>query len=264
MAAALPEEQIEGLVQRAVDGDRAAAHELFGALWRDHLSHDDRIARTLARLDHPAFWELLLPFMAGEGWQGQHLPIREFGLVHDLQRLFIQPYGQPLARRQAAVRTALEARSSHLRATAATVAAKQRSRAALPALEELLRDPYPEVRIAAAHALAAMPDADAIDALLSNMGERDFGVRLSAAEALRAVGRPALPVLLHHLIEHRLSPAFREAAVHALPQLTLGADTADVNALLNALRGTASGVAVPVAADKLLCWYEDQARAPAR
>lgn len=249
-------DQIEGLVNNATAGDRHAARRLFAAIGHEHYRHQDAILETLARLDSAALWEQLLLFLSGQGWHGHRMPTPHFGIATELYRLFVQSFGQPLTLRQRAVCTALDHRLPVVRALASTLAGRQRNVACVPRLSELLHDAYPEVRIAAAHALTTMPNAANIPTLLQNMEDRDFGVRWASVEALCAVGRPALAPLLHYLIENRLSPAFRETAAHAVPVLALGAEANDINALMNALHGTAAGAAVPVAADRLLCWVE--------
>lgn len=263
MDSTITTDQIEGLVNNATAGDRHAARRLFAAIGHEHYRHQDAVLETLARLDNAAFWDELVLFLGGQGWHGQRMPTPHFGIAHELYRLFVQAFGQPLTLRQRAVRTALDHRLPVVRALACTLAGRQRSAACVPRLGELLNDAHPEVRIAAAHALTSMPDAANIATLLRNMDDRDFGVRWASVEALCALGRPALAPLLHCLIENRLSPAFRETAAHAIPVLALGADSSAINALMNALHGTAAGAAVPVAADRLLCWVEDCSQRPA-
>lgn len=259
MAAA--EERIEGIARRAVSGDRHAARELLAAVGADHAAQRDDSLREIARLDDPELWKLLLWYLAGEGWHGQHMPLPQFGVVHDLHHGFIRPYDQPFTHRLAVLRATLHERSARLRSLAAATLGRLHDRASILALVDLLRDPYPEVRIAAAHALQSMPDASGIEDLLNNMAERDFGVRWAAADALRAIGQPALEPLLHELVAHRVTPAFRETAAHVIPPLALTADPVYVNALVDALQRPAAGATVPVAADRLLQWYRRQAAA---
>ena len=100
--------------------------------------------------------------------------------------------------------------------------------------------------------LVARADPRAIDALLAAMADDDLGVRLAAADALGAVGRPALIMLLRRLITRQAGAPFREAAARALLPLAVAAPRPDVAVLETALRGPAAESTVPVAADKLL------------
>jgi len=246
--------EIEGVVRRALAGDRRAARALFVAIERDHGAHRISTIATLARIDEPALWTSLLAFLAGGGWQGIPIPPPSYAVARDLQRVFVEPFGQPLLGRHRVVCEGLNSPSARIRALAATLAVKQHNEGAAPYLVALLSDIHPDVRIAASHALQAMPDPESIEPLTNNMFAPDLGVRAAAADALRAIGPAALPAVLRHLIQDRLTPAFRQAAVRALPYLAAGADPADVNDLIESLRGTAAGAAVPVKADHLLQW----------
>jgi hypothetical protein len=243
---------VEELVRGALAGDLDAVHALLAQVKRDHDTHQTETLAALARLDEPVLWQDLLGYMAWNTWRGQHMPLGRSGIAHDLHRLFVQSFGQPQEHRRAAVRAALHQPSARLRALAATLAAELRDREAVPAAIALLDDPHPEIRIAAAHVLQAVPDPAAVDALLRNMEERDYGVRSSAVAAMRAIGRPALVALLRRLIDRPCSSDFKIAAGHALHWLAVGADPGAVAALAHALQSPASGVTVPVAADRVL------------
>lgn len=250
---------VEELLRGALAGDMEAVHALLAQVKRDHGAHQTETLVTLARLDEPVLWHDLLGYLAGNTWRGQHLPLDRSGITPDIHRLFVQSFGQPQHHRRAAVRAALHSPSARVRTVAAMLAAESRDREAVPAAIALLADPHPEVRIAAAHILQAVPDPAAVDALLRNMEERDYGVRSSAVAAMRAIGRPALLALLRRLIDRPCSSDFKIAVGHALHWLAVGADPTAVTALVQALRSPASGVTVPVAADRLLHWYRFQA-----
>lgn len=243
-------------VQEAVRGGLANTPEDFQALLarikRDHDTHQRETLTGLAGLDDPQLWRELLGFLATNTWRGQHMPLARTGITHDIHRLFVQAFGQPLHSRRVAIREAMQQPSARLRALAATLAAEQHDREAVPAAIALLSDSHPEVRIAAAHVIQAVPDPAAIDGLLHNMEERDYGVRSSAVAALRAIGQPALQALLRRLIDRPCGIDFRMAAGHVLHWLAVGADPAAVRDLADALHNSASGVTVPVAADRLL------------
>jgi hypothetical protein len=70
-----------------------------------------------------------------------------------------------------------------------------------------------------------------------------------------------LQALLHRLIAQPCGADFRMAAGHALHWLALGADPVLVGSLAKALRSSAPGVAVPVAADTLLQWSRQHSEA---
>jgi hypothetical protein len=234
----------------------AGAPEDFQALLarikRDHDTHQLETLTNLARLDDPQLWRDLLGYLATNTWRGQHMPISRTGITHDIHRLFVQPFGHPTHNRRVAIRQAMHQPSARWRALAATMAAELRDREAVPMAIALLRDPHPEVRIAAARVIQAVPDPAAVDALLHNMEERDYGVRSSAVSAMRAIGRPALQALLRRLIDRPCGSDLKMAAGHALHWLAVGADPMAVRALAEALHSPASGVTVPVAADRLL------------
>jgi hypothetical protein len=251
------EGDVEGLTERALAGDAAAARGLITAVERAHGEHQSSVLQTLARLDYPVLWRDLLVYLAGKGWPGYHLPAPTSAVQQELQRLFVVSFGQPFLNRQEEVRAALRADSAPVRLLAAQLAGKQRDRVAIPALLPLLRDPSLDVRIAAAHALQAMPDLRAIEPLLDQLTTGDTGARRAAADALCAIGLPALPPLLTRLVRLPTTAVFRLAAAHVIPHLAVGAKPTDVWALEQALRETASGVTVPVAAHRLLCWYTD-------
>lgn len=250
---------VAALGRRALTGALEAVHALLAQVAREHDAHQTDALATLARLDEPVLWNDFLGYLAGNTWRGQHMPIARSGVTLDLRRLFVQSFGQPMQRRRTAVREALQQPSARLRALAASLAAEVRDREALPTALALLSDPHPEVRIAAARVIQAVPDVTAVDALLRNMEERDYGVRSSAVAAMRAIGRPALLALLRRLIERPCGSDFKIAVSHALHWLAVGADPTAIAALVAALRSPASGVAVPVAADRILHWYRQHA-----
>jgi hypothetical protein len=245
---------VEELAERALAGEMGAIHTLLAQVKRDHDAHQPATLAALARLDEPVFWHDLLSYLATNTWRGHHMPAVGAGIAHDFHQLFVQPFGQSRQHRRAAVRAALLQPPARRRVLAATLAAELYDREAVPAAVTLLSDLHPEVRIAAARIIQAVPDPSAVDALLQNMDECDYGVRSSAVAAMRAIGRPALLALLHRLLERPCGGDFRVAVGHALHWLAVGVDPVAVSALAEALRSSASGVAVPVAADRILQW----------
>jgi HEAT repeat protein len=250
-------DRVEELAQRAMAGEMSAVQALLAQIKRDHDAHQLETLTAIARLDEPALWRDLLDYLATNTWRGRHLPAAAAGVTQDLHRLFVQPFGQPRRQRRAAVREVLLQPPPQRRVLAATLAAELHDREAVPAAVTLLSDHHAEVRIAAARIIQAVPDASAVDALLQNMEERDYGVRSSAVAAMRAIGCPALLALLHRLIERPCGSDFKIAVGHALHWLAVGVEPAAVVALAAALRSPASGVAVPVAADRILRWLRD-------
>lgn len=245
-------ESVQEAEQGALAGNPEDVHAFLARIKRDHDAHRLDTLTSLARLDDPQLWRDLLGYLASNTWRGQHMPIARTGITHDIHRVFVQPFGQSLQNRRAAIREAMQQSSARLRALGATMAAELRDREAVPAAIALLGDPHPEVRIAAARVIQAVPDPAAVDGLLHNMEVRDYGVRSSAVSAMRAIGRPALQALLRRLIDRPCSSDLKMAAGHALHWLAIGADPAAVRALAEALHSSASGVTVPVAANHLL------------
>ena len=93
------------------------------------------------------------------------------------------------------------------------------SRAAIPALAQLVRDPDGYVRISAAHTLEKM-GAAAVPALASLLRDRDYRVRELAAETLRSIGqdaKAAVPALADALRDE--NPGVRDAAAMALREM---------------------------------------------
>lgn len=249
------ERALDQAVQRAERGDRQALRQLVAAL-DGPPDRQQAVLPRLASLEGPLFWQDLLAYLAGDGWQILPLAPPTVSARHALQRLFVESFGRPFTPRRAALRAALGAAAPPVRALAATLLGKRGDRTALPPLIGLLADPAPAVQAAAAHALRAMPDPWAVDALLVAMAADDLGVRLAAADALGAVGRPALPALLRRLMRQPTRGAVRDAAAHVLPHLAGGVAPPEVAALEAALHGPAADLAVPVAAARLLRWCE--------
>ncbi len=83
--------------------------------------------------------------------------------------------------------------------------------AAVPALIDNLKDAEGTVRKMAAALLARLPDERAIEPLSLSLYDTHFDVCRAAAEALAAIGRPALPVLLEAL--HHPEAWIRQQAI---------------------------------------------------
>ena len=99
---------------------------------------------------------------------------------------------------------------------------------AIPELIEALREPEGTVRKLAASLLARLPDPRALEPLTISLYDTHFDVCQASANALAAIGKPALPVLLNAL--HHPEAWIRQQAILGLTKL----DTPEViPALLN-------------------------------
>jgi HEAT repeat protein len=125
-------------------------------------------------------------------------------------------------------------------------------RNASPALTRALAAERVGLRWRAAWALGKIADPATTPDLLRALEDEDIGVRWLAAEALSSIGTAALAPLLERLIHRADSVLFREGATHVLLSHADGPLAPAVHRVLRALDHSASEVAAPVAAYKLL------------
>ena len=112
-----------------------------------------------------------------------------------------------------------------------------------PLIDALSHDPEWPVRAEAARQLGAMKSRNAIGALAGNLASKDWDLADTVAQALQAIGQPAVPALRNAL-------GHRDAAVRELAAESLGAirDPATVNVLIASLSDTSGLVRTAAAA----------------
>jgi HEAT repeat protein len=108
----------------------------------------------------------------------------------------------------------------------------------------------------AIHYLEANPSPEATEALISALETDDYGVRWAAGKALAHMGEPALPPLLHALINRSDSPRLRKGAYQVLHENTSPWIQDHSQELLTVLRGRWSEIDTMRAAQQLLATLE--------
>ncbi len=129
---------------------------------------------------------------------------------------------------------------------------------AIPALADALKHPQQHVRWHAARALGDLGDMGAAASLIEALGDDDFSVRWAVAEALVAIGEPAVPKILDRLSRYTLTEDVRQVAYHALHQMPSRLVQARLHPLLDALRSPAAAVEAPGVAYRLLQTWQGQ------
>ena len=123
---------------------------------------------------------------------------------------------------------------------------------ALPALLDALKSPQPHVRWHAVRALGSIGDPRAAAGVAEALGDSDYSVRWAAADALVAIGLPAVPEILERLARYAPVDDTYQAAYHALHRLGAADVQRKLQPLLKALRGPAAPVEAPMLAYHLL------------
>ena len=99
---------------------------------------------------------------------------------------------------------------------------KEKVRLRIDSLRPLLKDPAPEVRIAAAEAIEKLEATSGVDEILATLKTGDMGARIGAIYALGEIGgEKVLPPLVY--CARRPEVDIRSAAVAVLGKLTLPA-----------------------------------------
>ena len=128
--------------------------------------------------------------------------------------------------------------------------------ATLP-LTKILADPDRQTRWEAAKALGAIADPAAIPALINTLEDNIFDIRWLASEALVTLGTDSVIPLLETLSRSSENLFLREEARHVLKYILRDNPAAnELNTILkpviDALNGSAAGVATPGAANTAL------------
>ncbi|MFN0145233.1 MAG: HEAT repeat domain-containing protein [Dehalococcoidia bacterium] len=123
--------------------------------------------------------------------------------------------------------------------------------ASVPVLLEALRADDDNVRWEAAKALGQLRAGEAAVALVGALTDRHGGVRWLAAEALAAIGEPAVRPVLRGLLAHSDSPWLREGAHHVLRTL-LTTGPGEITPVVRALEGVEPAIGVMTAASDAL------------
>lgn len=127
---------------------------------------------------------------------------------------------------------------------------------AVPHLARALKSPNVQRRQEAARTLTVVPDQAAVPALIDALADSDDSVRWLAAQALSALGRPALPALLHALTDHKASVYMCQrvdgGAYHAIYRLAHANPDLPLGRLLKAFHDYEPAISVPVAAEDVL------------
>ena len=126
--------------------------------------------------------------------------------------------------------------------------------AAVPALITAASNGRMMKRWEAIRALGSLGGADAINALISHLGDSEPGIRWAAADALLKIGEPALAPVLRGVISNGKSLPFREGAHHFLIDAATGTDphTPFLEPVIKSLEEPGADLAAPVAAEVAL------------
>jgi len=127
---------------------------------------------------------------------------------------------------------------------------------ALPALLDALKSARPHVRWHAVRALGGIGDRQAVAGVAEALGDTDYSVRWAAADALAAIGLPAVPAILERLARYAPMDDMYQAAYHALHRIGLAETQRQLQPLLKALRSPAAPVEAPMVAYRLLQGWE--------
>ena len=115
-----------------------------------------------------------------------------------------------------------------------------------------LNEEDPVIRTEAAEALLYIASPSAAAALVESLGDREFGVRWLAAEALIALKCDGIHALLEGVIQHSGSLWFRQAAHHVLHDHYCERLRSELRPVLDALSGRDAEDTAPVAAGEVL------------
>ena len=96
------------------------------------------------------------------------------------------------------------------------------------------------------------PSSEAIDALVTGLEDDDYGVHWACGSALAALGEPAFPALLQALVKPDNSPRLREGTRHVVHYNLSSKVKAESGQLMQALKGSAAGIATIEAAYQLM------------
>ncbi|APV44981.1 HEAT repeat-containing protein [Dehalogenimonas formicexedens] len=125
---------------------------------------------------------------------------------------------------------------------------------AVPALAAAASSGLPMKRWEALAALGSIGGHDAIQTLISHLGDADYGIRWTAADNLIKIGEPALTPVLKAMISNSGSLPFRDGAHHFLTGLVSG--TSPFNEILDpaikSLEEPVADLKAPVAAESAL------------
>jgi len=124
--------------------------------------------------------------------------------------------------------------------------------AAVPHLVRVLRDYKGWRRWEAVKALGEIHSTEATEALVEALGDRDFDIRYLAGKGLIRHGNRALVPLMDGLISHSKSSWFRDGARHVLSDFSHSGSRKLLSPLIDALKGPAPALEVPLEARKVL------------
>lgn len=123
---------------------------------------------------------------------------------------------------------------------------------AVPHLVRVLSDYKGWRRWEAVKALGQIHSPEAAEALVEALGDKDFDIRYLAAKGLIHHGSKALIPLMDGLISHSRSSWFRDGARHVLSDFSQSGSRRLLSPLMDALKGPAPALEVPLEARKVL------------
>ena len=121
---------------------------------------------------------------------------------------------------------------------------------------ELLQHPDSHIRWEAARGLGDLGDAKAAPILAEGLLDENYAVRWATADVLAHLGERAIPATLTILSRYPLNEPSRQAAYHALHGISNREVQECIKPLLDALRGFATSMQVPIVAQRLLIEWE--------
>jgi HEAT repeat protein len=130
---------------------------------------------------------------------------------------------------------------------------------AVTALLEALKSPKSHVRWHVVWALGRIREPAAIAGLVEALADDDYTVRWAAGDALAGIGEPAIPKILEMLARHLLMEQSYQVAYRALLRIGPREVQAQLQPLLQALRGAATSVEAPRIASQLIRTWERKA-----
>ena len=113
-----------------------------------------------------------------------------------------------------------------------------------------------QIRWEAARGLGQIGDARAVDILAGGLLNESYSVRWATSDALAHLGTQAIPAILTILSQHKLNEPSCNTAFHALHGILSASTQEHIEPLLDALRGPAPDIEVPVIARHLLLDWE--------
>jgi HEAT repeat protein len=123
---------------------------------------------------------------------------------------------------------------------------------AVPHLVRVLSDYRGWRRWEAVKALGQIQSPESTEALVEALGDKDFDIRYLAAKGLIQHRNSALVPLMDGLISHSKSPWFRDGARHVLSDFSHSGSRKLLSPLIDALKGPAPALQVPLEAQKVL------------